>query len=783
MDLIELIVHAGARAATRLLVVVIVTTFVLLLLLAQLNTALSTYTLRADVPSYTEHSIVDRIPALCLRVIHPTKLLLGSTKSASKITVQLLQSTCDKLAQKSPLPLTVTATHNLSTTNSSNFTLASSISLTIASNSHIIISDDKGASLPSTFTYTSLPPDSLSVYMQQSSPAPIFGPASRSALSIGYASASSYILVNLPIETTWNVFWRQFLTIVATEGATIILAVVPILIGMHIIQRGLDEYHWKKQIDKIHHLYKKMIEQSGSGSEEFIAQFVCFYEKYKNTQDIEEVKNYYDQTLKEMGPQELTVFLKILGMCSHATSKPIYDILFLPIEVKQIEENEFPLKFGPDKIHSLYNEIGTEKINGAFEWVILESSFSSSIKEEILKVAKKLHPLIDNKNLENKLNQQYYMAFLRVWKLALYKSDEWPAPTLRNRLYQAKNTTLSNTYKAESDSCLFWYNHRPQWLIRVINEPEPCLVLGESGFGKSAAVLQLIHHITTNHFLVPGNSKENVLPIYWRYAGTNMRLQEPLYAFATVLAHTLVGYLSVNPEGYLYTSLLQQTAIAYLFAFCFDLEKEFELVCGPSQLTSNANLAKMIAKIHGLSAQFDYRSLALHKLTDKELAQLLSNAFPAYVSQDRKTVAQLHNRWILIDVQQSGISEREVGQLLQTISTLAGIGYTIKAFLPNNALTKEWRGSAINISWRTEELNQMFVTYLSAHGDSWEEIVRAICDPDSIDELEARLFSSAALSPRIIRGIGHHFNNEYYKKNARLTTQDIARIFSELGLL
>jgi len=306
--------------------------------------------------------------------------------------------------------------------------------------------------------------------------------------------------------------------------------------------------------------------------------------------------------------------------------------------------------------------------------------------------------------------------------------------------------------QAEMDPLLREYGYRPPELWEYLSSPQPIVVLGGPGSGKTATALLLAYDC---QFPSSRPRREGTLPVYF------LPYESPLPSsgkascrylldqIARSVAEALLQVIAKHP--YLFTEQhpAGQAAVASLWVAC--LGKGLLGNLGPHLL--RAGLREEGA---GRKVWQEVRKLAGAAIMPDEMAllELLGEARPAGFQQ-----TEILMDWgVEPDAARSAAIARSMEAFLRIVPALAARGVYVKAFLPRACKPAPERGygvPVIELSWTEEDLKGMLRCRLNYAGiEKLREVY--IVDPAALHpDPDEYLVQRAKGSPRTLIRLGN----------------------------
>jgi len=356
--------------------------------------------------------------------------------------------------------------------------------------------------------------------------------------------------------------------------------------------------------------------------------------------------------------------------------------------------------------------------------------------------------------------QSPWRAILRPWPhVSLWRgfppaADAELAEGLR---YLGLESNPFGSGKAETDTLLLTCRVNPCWL-EELHKPQPALLGGASGSGKTATALLLAYDSLRG---------QDAFPVYYPATPGTFKFDE----IAQVMAKTLLHYLAVTPTGFLKRGVAGKAAIAHLLAryACPNLALRFHR----AGLPLAGDGAKMLQEVETLIQGSSFQE----PLSDDGLLALLSEAYPRGF---RYTT-------ILLDVQEqtdegkAAPSDACLRSLFGLSDALARSGVFVKAFLPDTFW--ESGGQQSNqqpraLQWSDTDLRRLLGSRLARFGD---DTLAAWCDPREGDlSPDSHLVSAAHGTPGGLSNKGNELLRRTGQRQRRLTAQDLDEILGPL---
>ena len=421
-------------------------------------------------------------------------------------------------------------------------------------------------------------------------------------------------------------------------------------------------------------------------------------------------------------------------------------------------------------------ELGVDRGIEALEWAIqyLDHEWQQKAVAGLYLLSK--HPehnqSVTSEVLEN-IEQKRWCAILQGWPaLSLWRGFPLPTdPAVSDGLsFLSGGGVKSNIFgsgQAETDPLLLKCRVDPPWLANL-RQPEPALLAGDSGSGRTATALLLAYDAL--HDL----NVRDAFPVY--YPATFDALE--LVNIASMAARTLLHYLAVAPAGFLRQGTGGRAAIANLLA----------LYAAPN-LTQQLHLAGLPFTEDGIETQKIIEDLAegssfQGSVPDDELLSWLSKARP---HDFRYTM-------ILLDLQEQADQEDNettdayLKSLNDLSNTLARVGIFVKAFLPHTlqASLRKYSGElsteSIELQWSEEYLATLLKKYLEPlQNESWTEwFDRRDFDEDDWALVGKRLFEAAQGTPAGLIQVGNELLQRIGEEQRLLRLQDFNMIVGSL---
>ncbi len=441
-----------------------------------------------------------------------------------------------------------------------------------------------------------------------------------------------------------------------------------------------------------------------------------------------------------------------------------------------------------EEITKELEKIGSQnEISRAIEWAISDSELPRNYKLSAVSFLQSTYKAIDYRYSLEYLEQLHWSSLLHSWSTILF----WRrGPSfIRSRTLEIGQNAFVSQF-AESDPFLFppgqsedsWEVYtsqppklRPEWYQELrlrIRDPRLVFVVGDHGFGKTAAALML----AWDELLARANGRflpSTILPVYIPYR-IDPSIDSFLSEYALAYAKTLMGYLAATPYEFLLASVRQQTAMAMLLVCCLGSLGELR-----GRFSRHRRHTSMPSRFFDVLKErvggFNTTRFNLNSIETEELLSLLFDATPDSVIR----------RLPLVDIQSSDtIAENSSSlpnDLIPTLNRLteSGMGATVfvSRNLANQILLPD---DAMFPVWTYNEITQLLENRLSAVTRSSQFDISVFCDfrsVDSIEDIQRQLIESSHMLPGRLIEIVQRFIGQIEKTNTLLNQKEIDDIF------
>jgi hypothetical protein len=306
--------------------------------------------------------------------------------------------------------------------------------------------------------------------------------------------------------------------------------------------------------------------------------------------------------------------------------------------------------------------------------------------------------------------------------------------------------------RAEMDPLLGEYGYRPPVLWEYLSNPQPIVVLGGPGSGKTAMALLLAYDC---QFPSGRPRREGTLPVYF------LPYESPLPSsgeascrylldqIARSVAEALLQVIAQHPYLFADHHLAGQAAVASLWVACLGKGSVENL--GPHLL--RAGLREEGA---GRKVWQEVRKLTGAAIVPDEIAllELLGEARPA----DFQQTEILMDWGVEPDAARGAAIARSMEAFLRIVPALAARGIYVKAFLPRACKPAPERGygvPVIELSWTEKDLKEMLRCRLNFAGiEKLREVY--IVDPAALyPDPDEYLVQQARGCPRTLIRLGN----------------------------
>ncbi len=287
------------------------------------------------------------------------------------------------------------------------------------------------------------------------------------------------------------------------------------------------------------------------------------------------------------------------------------------------------------------------------------------------------------------LEQRSKPRIVRIEPL-LWSVPRFPDSPAVQELLKTQQATFNpfGPERAEQDPSLPAYGVKPSWWNRV-QVPEPTLIWGSAGSGKTATALLLAYDWFKGNDLFPAIYTA-VSPFLLPYAA--------LDHLGELLARALVEYLALAPSAFNEAELPQQVAMAQLLL----------LRLGPRDRLGKHLARAGLSCEQGIGArllsQIDHLGPAKEDLLEYRNADIL----------DLLRLARPGRRWGIVYLLDPAVEQLRndaawrLAPLLNLAEGLSRVGVYLKVFLPKDIrLPVRWDGEEVQITWSSEELEEM----------------------------------------------------------------------------
>jgi hypothetical protein len=268
--------------------------------------------------------------------------------------------------------------------------------------------------------------------------------------------------------------------------------------------------------------------------------------------------------------------------------------------------------------------------------------------------------------------------------------------------------------------------------------PQPVLLFGDLGAGKSAAALT-IAHFESDAFPVLYQ------PVFTPPAPTNF--SECLDALVNATSRTLVRYLASQPAGFLELPHTRQVSVSTLLLLCIGSPDrvfyELQRVASPNP---------MHLQLLNTVQSFKDGAPSLKDLSRQDWLDLIASSTPAGFKYTH----------ILIDIEgtdQDTFENSEfLSDVLRLMTPLANRNVYLKLFIPSawkERIDNPSRWNVLSLDWKDKHLKQMLNNRIDKANSAGSSDLMALCGPDVAMDFERRFIRAARRSPRRMVQLGN----------------------------
>jgi len=479
------------------------------------------------------------------------------------------------------------------------------------------------------------------------------------------------------------------------------------------------------------------------------------------------VRGYFGEYIKRNDLGFLSLFIRLLSLKDLSGLSP-------EEAIKELE-----------KIGSR-NEIGI-----AIEWAIGDSELPREYKLKAVSFLQSTYKIIDYGYSLEYLEQLHWSSLLHSWStISFWRQRQ---SFIRSRtLTIGENAFVSKS--AEGDPFLFppgqtnsgWITYtsqppklRPEWykeLRHRMQYPRPVYVVGDRGFGKTAAALML----AWDELLArPGGRylPSSTFSVYspYRIAPT---ADSFLKQYALAYAKTLMGYLAATPYEFLQAPRNQQSAMAMLLVCCLGSVNELRAQFSQHRMRRIPMPTRFFEVLKQNVAGISPVRLNLTTVDTERLLSLLLDAVPHSVIR----------RIPLVDIQLSDTVTQKIlpllDDLIPTLNRLAENGMGATVFVPRSLVDQILLpNDPMFPAWRYDEIAQLLGNRLSAVTRTQQFDLSIFCDfrsIDSIEEIQKRVIETSHMLPGRLIEIVQHFIRRIERTNTLLDQKEINDIFDSI---
>lgn len=438
-------------------------------------------------------------------------------------------------------------------------------------------------------------------------------------------------------------------------------------------------------------------------------------------------------------------------------------------------------------------EIGSRtEISVAIEWAIADSELPHEYKLRAVSFLESTYRLVDYEYSKEYLEQLVWSSLLHSWStISFWRQRQ---SFIRSRTLKiGENAFVSKS--AEGDPFLFppgqtdsgWTTYtsqppklRPGWykeLRHRMQDPRPVYVVGDRGFGKTAAALML----AWDELLArPGGRylPSSTLPVYspYRIAPSSDSF---LKQYALAYAKTLMGYLAATPYEFLQAPSNQQSAMAMLLVCCLGSVHELRAQFSQHRMRRIPMPARFFEVLKRNVTGISPVSLNLTTIDTDRLLSLLLDATPHSVIR----------RIPLVDIQASDLVDGRftplIDTLIPTLERLAANGIGSTVFVPRNLISQiSSPENTFFPAWTYDEIVYLLENRLSAVTRTPQYDISVFCDfreVDSIDDIQKQLIERSHMLPGRLIEIVQRFISRIERTNTLLNQREIDEIFDSFS--
>lgn len=513
-----------------------------------------------------------------------------------------------------------------------------------------------------------------------------------------------------------------------------------------------------------------------------------FFDLVKYFERIEEIQTKIDGDRNR--PDNPWAWSEVRGYFEQYISRNDLGFFALFVRLMSVENLS---DLSPENVVETLEKIGSRnEISVAIEWAIGDSELPREYRHRAVAFLLSTYKIIDYGFSLEYFEQLHWSSLLNAWStISFWRRG--PAFVRSWTLEIGQNAFISPV--AESDPFLFppgqtrgnWTFYtsqppklRPEWYHELhfrMRDSHPVFVVGDHGFGKTAAALML----AWDEVLARSDGQflpSSTLPVYSPYY-VAPSADSFLKQYALAYAKTLMGYLAATPYEFLQAPERQQSAMAMVLVCCLGSIDELRAQFSQHRFRRTPMPPRFFDVLKENMTGINPTRVNLKDIETERLFPLLLNAMPNSVVR----------RLPLVDIQASdaliGKPSSFLDTLIPTLNRLAenGIGATV--FVPRNLANQiSLPDDVMFPAWTYAEITQLLENRLSAVTRTERYDLSVFCDfraVDNIEDVQRRLIESSHMLPGRLIEIVQRFISRIERTNALLNQREIDEIFDSFS--